>query len=316
MEAARRRIPEEVAVMTDSTRNNQQPADPDYDIRPAAAPDTPLARPIGPSRQVVIGALLIVVAVGAAWWIAFRPGEKQAAQPQAAATNAPHDEALPPLGGTPAAVTVPPLDESDAVVRELVRQLTSNPTVAAWLATDGLIRNFTVATVNIADGASPEKHLRRLRPSEPFAVLRQGNQFTIDPASYRRFNKVAAAASSINPDGAAKLYATLKPRIEEAYRDLGHPDTPFDRAVEQAIIRLLRTPIVEQPPRVAPGTRGIGYVFVDPDLEALTGAQKQLIRMGPENMRAIQQALRAIAISMGIPPARLPEPSTATGEGH
>ena len=304
--------------MTDNNRINQQPADPqDYDMRPdaPAAPEAPAARPIGPSRPVVIAALLIVVAVGALWIVFRGPGAKQEVQPQATA-NQPHDTPLPPLGGTPAAVTVPPLDQSDAVVRELVRQLTSNPTVASWLATDGLIRNFTVATANIADGVSPERHLRRLRPAEPFAVVRQGNQYTIDPASYRRYDRVAAAASSIDPDGAAKLYATLKPRIEEAYRELGHPDTSVDGAVEQAIVRLLQTPIVQRPPRVEPGNRGIGYAFVDPDLEALSGAQKQLLRMGPENMRAIQQALRAIAISMGIPPARLPQPSTANGEGH
>lgn len=305
--------------MTDNNRINPQPANlPDYDMRPdaPAASDAVAPRPIGPSKPVVIAALLIVVAVGALWIVFRGPGAKQEVQPQATAATQPHDTALPPLGGTPAAVTVPPLDESDAVVRELVRQLTTNPTVASWLATDGLIRNFTVATANIADGVSPERHLRRLRPAEPFAVVRQGNQYTIDPASYRRYDKVAAAASSIDPDGAAKLYATLKPRIEQAYRELGHPDTSVDGAIEQAIVRLLQTPIVQRPPRVEAGGKGIGYVFVDPDLEALSGAQKHLLRMGPENTRAIQQALRAIAISMGIPPARLPQPSTANGEGH
>jgi hypothetical protein len=207
-------------------------------------------------------------------------------------------------------VTVPPLDESDPVVRELVRQLTSHPTVAAWLATDGLIRNFTVAMANVADGVTPQRQLRSLRPQAAFAVKRDGDRLVIDPASYRRYDNIAAAVASIDPDGAKRLFATLKPRIEEAYRDLGHPDTPVDRAVEQAIVTLLRTPVVDGPLRVEPLTKGIGYAFADPRLESLTGAQKHLLRMGPDNVRSVQRSLRAVAVALGIPPARLPPTTT------
>ncbi len=213
---------------------------------------------------------------------------------------------MPPLGGTPAAVTVPPLDQSDDVVRELVRQLTTHPAVVAWLATDGLIRNFTVSIANLADGSTPERHLRRLRPAQAFAVQRQGDHLVIDPASYHRYDALAAAAASIDADGAARLYATLKPRIEEAYRDLGHPDTSVDQAVEQAIVQLLRTPVIDRPLRVEAGSKGIGYVYADDNLEGLTDAQKQLLRMGPDNVRTVQRALRAIASALGIPPTRVP----------
>jgi len=103
------------------------------------------------------------------------------------------------LGGAAAAVSVPPLDQSDALVRDLVRRLTTQPSVAAWLPTDGLIRNFTVSIANVADGITPERHLRRLRPSEPFAVVRQGDELVIDPASYHRYDTFAAAAASIDP---------------------------------------------------------------------------------------------------------------------
>jgi hypothetical protein len=281
-------------------------------------PDYELRRPEPlevdrPARTMTIGpwvviAVVVIAAAAAFFWFRSRGAPAQQPPEQAAARQQPQDKALPPLGGAPAAVNVPPLDESDAVVRELVRQLSTHPTVAAWLATDGLIRNFTVVTANIAEGATPERHLRRLRPSEPFVVQRRGNQFEIDPAGYRRYDKVAAAAASIDPAGAARLYATLKPRIEEASRDLGNPDTPVDRVVEQAIVRLLRTPIVEAPPRVVPASKGVGYAFANPDLEGLSAAQKQLVRMGPENTRTIQRSLRAIAAALGIPASHLPEP--------
>jgi hypothetical protein len=110
--------------------------------------------------------------------------------------------------------------------------------------------------------------------------------------------------ASIDAAGAARLYGTLKPRIDEAYRELGYPDTPFDRTLERAIVLLLGTPASDGAARLEP--KGIGYGYADPALEGLTAAQKQLLRTGPRNVRLIQSSLRRIAIALGIPAERLP----------
>ena len=129
------------------------------------------------------------------------------------------------------------------MVRTLVRQLSSYPHVVAWLATDGRIRNFTAVVANIADGKTPVTLMRTLRPSSPFRVVKQGDDLYLDPRTYDRYAGLADAVASIDPAGAARLYATLKPRIEEAHRDLGHVDMPFDRHPERAIVLLLKTPV-------------------------------------------------------------------------
>ncbi len=252
--------------------------------------------------------LLVVVALAAGIWFVMTrraaPAVESAAQP----SNPPTTEtAATPLGGTPADVAVPPLDQSDALVRQLVQQLTSHPTITSWLATDGLIRNFTVVIANIADDMTPSRHLRALRPNGTFVTTMNGGRMVIDAATYRRFDSFAAAAASVDPAGAARLYSTLKPRIEEAYRDLGHPDASVDKAVETAIVELLRTPVIDGPIAVGPGSKGIGFVYADANLEGLTTPQKQLVRMGPENTRTIQHALRSIAVALGIPESRLPQ---------
>ena len=100
------------------------------------------------------------------------------------------------------------------------------------------------------------------------------------------------------------MYATLKPRIQEAYGELGMPPASFDRALERAIVALLRVPIVDGPVRVEP-KGGVAYQFADPRLEGLTAAQRQLLRMGPRNTRTIQGALRQLALALGISPDRL-----------
>ena len=252
--------------------------------------------------RIAVG-VLIVAAIAAAIYFAigWRKGAAPASAPQPAASR---PQPVDPLGRG-AAADLPPLDETDAVVRELVTALSSHPTVAAWLTTDGLIRNFTVTVANIADGPTPARHLSKLRPAAPFRVMERDGDAVIDPRSYERYNTIAAAAASIDPAGSARLYAMLKPRIEDAYRDLGVPNTPFDRTLERAIVSLLSTPVSDEPLRVEPD--GVSYAFAAPRLEALTPAQKHLLRMGPANARAIQASLREIALALGIPAERLPK---------
>jgi hypothetical protein len=249
---------------------------------------------------LVVAAL--VVATAAAFYLVASRRHAPAAANQGTAGR----QAARPLGGTAAAINLPPLDQTDPIVRELVKQLTSHPRIAAWLATDGLIRTFAVAIENVAGGATPASQLGVWRPKSGFETMARGQDLLIAPRSYERYDDLADAAASIDAAGAARLYATLKPRIEEAHRDLGHPDTSVDRTLEQAIVALLRTPVPAAAPRLE--SKGIGYGFTDPALEGLTAAQKQLLRMGPRNVRMIQSSLREIALALGIPPERLPEP--------
>ena len=209
-----------------------------------------------------------------------------------------------PLGGAAAPIVLPPLDQSDGVVADLVRKLSSHPGVAAWLTTKGLIRNFAAVVLSIADGRTPAKFLQPLRPRASFRVSERDGEIYVDPRSYERYRLLAEAVASIDANGSASLYATLKPRIEEAHRELGQPDASFDRTLERAIVSLLETPIREGPTRLR--LHGIGYAFADPGSESLTAAQKQLLRMGPENARIVQSKLREIALALGIPAQRLP----------
>lgn len=192
---------------------------------------------------------------------------------------------------------LPPLDDTDALVRQLVGRLSSHPRVAAWLTTDQLVRNFTVVVINIANGETPSKHLRALRPNGQFSVNHEGAALVIDPRSYRRYDDYADAVAALDAEGAARLYATLKPRIQDASSELGHPGD-FDPVLERAIVELLKTPVVEE--RLPLASKSVAYEFADPRLQSLSAAQRHLLRMGPRNVRIIQAKLREIAPHLGI----------------
>ena len=277
----------------------------DFELRRTREPAPPEPTP-GRASSVWVAVTLLIVAAGAAAYFAFvwrqptAPAQTPSAAPAAAANSA-----SPPLGGTGEPMTLPPLDASDTLVRTLVQALTESPAVMAWLPTNGLIRNFTVAVANVADGVTPAKHVKVLRPASPFRIVTRDGATSVDPRNYDRYTTIADAIASVDAGGAAKVYATLKPRIEDAHRDLGAPDS-FDRTLERAIVALLNTPEFDGSERLKP--KGIGYGYADERFESLTPAQKQLLRMGPRNVRVIKTKLRDIAVALGIPPAHLPAP--------
>jgi hypothetical protein len=276
---------------------------PDYELERTSSASTPAApsptRPIG----LWISAALLIAGACAAVYVAFVRRPLPAVTPSA--TSAPPATQPPPsLGANADPIPIPPLDASDAIVKRLVQALSDSPAVTAWLTTNGLIRNFTVVVANIAEGATPAKQLRVLRPSSAFRVVERDRDSYVDPRSYDRYTVIADAITALDPAGAARLYGTFKPRIEEANRELGSQDQTFDRTLERAIVAILKTPTLDGPVRLKP--KGIVYAYADERLEDLTAAQKQFLRMGPRNVAIIKAKLRQIALVLGIPSDQLP----------
>jgi hypothetical protein len=77
-----------------------------------------------------------------------------------------------------------------------------------------------------------------------------------------------------------------------------------DAAVQRAIVHLLQTPEIAPDTPIQPAA--LQYKYTDPRIEGLSAAQKQLLRMGPGNVRRIKEKLREIAVALGIPQDRLP----------
>lgn len=251
-----------------------------------------------PPRRSLLPWILGGVVVGAVIFAAYVMFVRERRGVPVAETEVTAGPAAAQPSGAAAPIDVPPLDRTDALVRQLVGALSTHPRVAAWLATDDLIRNFVAAVEAVASGASPAKDVKVLAPEGAFGATARSGGLYVDPRSYARYDALADAVASIDAAGAARVYATLKPRIEEANRERGFVDTSFDRTLDRAIRRLLDTPLPPADVRLAP--KGLGYGFADPDLESLSGAQKQLLRMGPRNARLVQDKLREVAAALQL----------------
>ena len=277
----------------------------DVDLEKPAAEDQGAIAPRR-SKTLVMGVAAALVLALILGYLYLRSPSRQPAP--TAATPSAQPKTAPNTGAEPGEqIPLPPLDETDALVRQLIGQLSAHPTVAAWLTTDGLILNFANVTRQIAGGESPTQELGAIGPVPAFRARTVRGDLFLDPSSYRRYDRYAQAVASLDARGTARLYATLKPRILEAYRRMGQPTADFDPVLERAIAQMLSVPVVQGEAELAPS--GIVYAYVDPRLESLTDAQKHLLRMGPENVQTIQAKLREIADYLGIPAARLPRPT-------
>ena len=277
----------------------------DYKLERSGGGPVMLPPPRPTNYLVWAAAILLPIAIAGGLWYLLAPRKPIASPPTVSAPSAPPPTTAPERPAEPlvkaADIDLPPLAQSDPIVRELVTHLSSHPTIAAWLATKGLIANFTLVTLTIAEGRTPRQFLRPVAPRGSFRTTRSGGELFVDPWSYERYAPHADAVAALDPVGTASLYLTLKPRITEAYRELGYPEGDFDRVLERAIGVLLQTPVLDEKVSLSP--KGVNYAYSDPKLESLSPAQKQLLRLGPRNGQAIRGKLDEIAMLLNLHPA-------------
>jgi hypothetical protein len=257
-------------------------------------------------NRTIIGifvALVVIIAAAFGWWYLGRDSVDEPLETAVASTPTPLLEPTPTLeerlsnrlSGTTLAT-------SDIVVRELVSEISANPKLAAWLVNDDLVRRFVASADNIASGISPQAHLDFLRPREGFEVdQRRNGVLVIENGSYARYDFVAQVVSSLDTEGMVTLYRELEPLIDEAYAEIGPANAKFDDRLDRAFDLLLAVPVLEGPAQVEQLV--VTYAWADDKLEALSGAQRHFLRMGPENVSLIQGKLREFRAALAAPPA-------------
>ena len=239
-------------------------------------------------KWIIAGAVALALVGGgvARWWTMDRaaPTAPEAAPAAAASTDVPLATSEPEL---------PPLDQMDGFLRALLGTLSTRPELARWLATDNLVRQMALIIDRVASGDTPAKDLALLAPDDEFGVRGRGRSRTIDPASYSRYDGIAETIATLDAEAVARVYRTIRPRLNEAYRAMGRTTSDVDQALLAALDVLIATPVPKGSVRIVEG-RGATWAFADPELESLEPAQKQLLRMGPENAARIIEKLKDV----------------------
>ena len=185
---------------------------------------------------------------------------------------------------------LPTLNDSDPVVVAKLDEYLGDAAMSLVL-NDDVIRRGVVFIDNLAKGKVATKHTPVAKLEEGFRV-NEGDILTIDPNSYERYTPYVKVLTSMSAAQAVRLYEEYKPLINSAYTEIGYGDDEFTQTLEDAIDLLLDTP---EPKGSLPLLRdSVTYQYAFSEWEQLPAAQKQLLRMGPENMKKVKAALRNI----------------------
>lgn len=199
-------------------------------------------------------------------------------------------EAEEPLEDIPEpAPDLPPLDNSTAEVLEDLRDAEQN---IVPIESDQLIRDVVVFVDNLRNGVVARDNAVVPAPKGRFRVLEQNNKIYIDPRSYDRYNATVDWFVSLNTDSLVSLFRYYKPLADEALGEIGYPDASPDDVLIEAINLLLDTPSAGTVIELT--DEDVMYKYADPALESLPPAQKQMLRLGPDNMRRVKLKLESI----------------------
>ncbi|MTJ02107.1 DUF3014 domain-containing protein [Idiomarina piscisalsi] len=189
----------------------------------------------------------------------------------------------------PEQIALPELNNSTPTV---LQELDSSDINIRPLKSSQLIRDAVVLADNISNGSIVRDRTIVQRPDGRFSVIKVDGELYIDESSYRRYDALVDWFISLDAYALADNYELFKPLVQEAYAEIGYPDSDFDNTLMEAIDVLLSTPVPEGLVEVKADS--VMYTYADDAYEALPAAQKQLLRMGPDNIERIKQKLREI----------------------
>ncbi len=250
---------------------------------------------------------LAIACAGVLWWYWYSSRQQGNDLPELPLAESRQLDSL----SLPSIPPLPSAQETDVLLRKKAEDISSHSTYRLWLREKDLIRRLASSIRSIANGQSPRLVMGFLAPSGRFQVVRERKGWIAHPASYQRYNVIADVVNSLNVDACAKMYSWVHPLLESAYKEIGEPGTSFTPTFARAIDQMLTTPKLPAEAVLLPNKNGNAYVYADPSLESLSDSQKHLLRMGPRNMRIIQNKLREIGSALNLFENSSPQESSA-----
>ncbi len=188
--------------------------------------------------------------------------------------------------------SLPELADSDKAFSQDL--LAVSPPMQPFLFSGDLIKKYTFSINDMAQGLRPPtRRLREISFNQPFSVTEKGKKIFISEHAYHRYDKLAQAINSIDKQGAVALYKKYLPLFQTVFAGFSYPDNyQLLDSIKAATGKIIQAPVINEEIEVI--RPSVGYKFANPKLEKLSALDKQMLRMGPENTRLIQNKLREL----------------------
>lgn len=185
------------------------------------------------------------------------------------------------------------LTTSDNTVRATLIRLLPDLKDSNFLTKEQVLMRFITLINDIAQGDILFKHRKFLNPVRSFPVVSVGESLVLDPQGYHRFDGIVRAFIAVDGDAAMAFIKENSTLMEIGFNQFGHSkEFTLPQMLLQAIEKVLAAPIIREDIKLI--TKNSRYQFANLDYETLSGIEKQMIRLGPDNTLAIQEKLTLI----------------------
>jgi len=195
---------------------------------------------------------------------------------------------------------LPTLEHSDEFIRERLAVVSEG--LLSWVQVDEVLKKYFLIINDLSQNQVVFKHRSFIKPLEKIRVKQDSQGLYLAKSSYKRYDNLANAIAAIDTDKAIHFYLMFKPLFEQVYREFSYPvEYQVQDVFLKAAASVMSAPIIET--RISLIPHSIRYKFADEKLESLNDVKKQMIRMGPENTRKIQNMCRKLVQAF----SKLPE---------
>lgn len=274
-----------------------------------------------PLNRVTILAIVLCLLAAAGSWFFFVLKNKPSTPP-VVSTPAPTPLPTRELAYTPTAAPsvieeqqptpaptptpLPTLTESDAPLTSALVGAQGLPELTSFLAPEEILRKFVRAVYNVSKGNVVPQYRPINGPNSIFKAQAIGRMalipdpknpgeslqtaiFKNPPKNQKRYTPYVTLLKKTDDRQIAQLYTTYYPLLQKAYEELGEGPQGFHSVMLTALDTLLATPNPQDEPELI--LTSVQYQYLDPQLEALSNAQKLLLRMGNDNRTTVLSRL-------------------------
>ncbi len=187
---------------------------------------------------------------------------------------------------------LPALENSDHSFKDEIFLVSTD--LSSWFETQDVIKKYIILINDISQKQILSKHKRFLNPLGDLTVEKNSQGLFLTETSYKRYDGLAKAISSIDVNQAINVYRTFRPLFNTVFKEFSYPvEYSLEYIFLKAAKNVINAPVIEDKIKLV--RRSVLYTFADKKLESLNNVEKQMIRMGPENTRKIQATIRKLA---------------------
>jgi len=157
---------------------------------------------------------------------------------------------------------------------------------------ENLVADIVAFVDNLAAGGIARDSAIIKGPEARFVVDEIDNSAYMGTQSYQRYDNIVNWFVGLNTQAVVAVFKQYEPLFDEAYAEISRPGDTFIARFNRAVSVVNATPI--QQGLIELNSDKIMYTYADEALESLPAAQRQMLRLGPNNMARVKAKLNEI----------------------